>query len=746
MEGVSGEGVRRRSREYREETEETKVEDLTAAEVVREHIRTREAEKEVSETEEPGEVSAREVVEQIVKEVREEEKKEGEISRRLEEAIEETERMEQAERSSEEKLKEALEDLDEQTEKVEERPEVKFSSMEEIEKSYQQHEHLDKELNPETLEKCEQYMRVVNEDPEVSDEDIANREGLEEQTVKKWRTGESIGPTSYFRELERPRLEHERDVSDEALEHRIDPEDVREVTAEALEQEKLSVKELTDVVEQLHERIDNPELNSVHYAELYETDKPLMEDRLRDLAREIRTNREDIEADLNRRLGLDKIEDQELRVAVTDNRLYYWHVDNSPDRWLNVLADQKFYMSKENKLQLIDETVRHLHVRGGGETSEYYLNDLLSQLTRLENPAANRIRRYDSVYSFDGEVSHFIGDVTGKSLDEFKQIFSHMGTKEAARVSNLKFPEIHKFRMRFVAIAESDCHLDGEGRFSYYEKDIERREIAIDFFQEFGDFEVKLRKDNEIQLDLPRTFGVLAEYWGIPRGDKAIHNEGLHESVINETPEVKVYYPKEMVPEDGSISGHRVSVRRHNVLHAGKFTEKYRSEFGIEPLVDQRHIQFVIDKGTPQKEQLCYEKGEVIRLYCSDLEKLAEDRGGKYMHLARDLLHIISENKNKLIADERDHIMNSLGVAVKVQENFVQYYPRSQRLSLCSSAVTKTKNDAIRWVLIAPPNHPSKMNAAIALITSDNNRSQQIAKQIEKGGFSIDTVWEGYLN
>ena len=133
-------------------------------------------------------------------------------------------------------------------------------------------------------------------------------------------------------------------------------------------------------------------------------------------------------------------------------------------------------------------------------------------------------------------------------------------------------------------------------------------------------------------------------------------------------------------------------------------------------------------------------------MYCSDLEKLAEDRGGKYVHIARDLLHTIGENKNELIADERDHIMNSLGVEVKVRENFVQYYPGSQRLSLCSSAVTKTKNDAIRWVLIAPPNHPSKMNAAIVLITSDDNSSQQIAKQIEKDGLSIDTVWEGYLN
>ena len=71
-----------------------------------------------------------------------------------------------------------------------------------------------------------------------------------------------------------------------------------------------------------------------------------------------------IETELNRRMEYDVDYYREIRVAVTDNRLYYWHVDNSPDRWLNVLADQKFYIAKEDKLRLIDETIKHLHVRG----------------------------------------------------------------------------------------------------------------------------------------------------------------------------------------------------------------------------------------------------------------------------------------------------------------------------------------------------------------------------------------------
>jgi hypothetical protein len=700
----------------------------------------------VKESEEEMDASTKEIVEQVIKEVQQEVEKEREVSRKLVEALDELEREEIESKSAEEKLREALEDLEEHEGESRERSETVFSSMEELERIVQHHQHVERDFTSENYDKCEQYLRVISEEEDATIRELAEREDLDERVVNSWMEGTKPREVLAIERHESKRLAHEAQVPEEALEHRIRPEDVHEATSDALEREFHSVKELTDIVENIHRKMEDPKLGTIHYAELYDSEKKLVEDQLRDIALEIRSNREAIQTELNSRLGLDEMSDHELRIAVTDSRLYYWHVNTSPDEWVNVLADQKLYMSEEGKKELIEDMAKHFHVRGGGQTSEYYLNDIISQLSGLENQAANRVQRYSKSYSLDGEVMHLIGDLQGKSIEDYKDMISHVGVKKAARVSDLRFPEIHKFRMRFVAIAESDCHLDGEGRFSYYEKDIERREIAIDFFKEFGDFIVKLRKDNEIQLDLPRTFGVLAEYWGVPRGDKAIHNKGLHESVIHETPEIKVYYPKEMVPEDGSISGHRVSVRRHNVLHAGKFTEKYRSEFGIEPLVDQRHIEFVIDKGTPQKEQLCYEKGEVIRLYCSDLEKLAEDRGGKYMHLARDLLHIISENKNKLVADERDHIMNSLGVAVKVQENFVQYYPGSQRLSLCSTAVTKTKNDAIRWVLIAPPNHPSKMNAAIALISSDDNRSQQIAKQIEEDGFSIDTVWEGYLN
>jgi len=369
---------------------------------------------------------------------------------------------------------------------------------------------------------------------------------------------------------------------------------------------------------------------------------------------------------------------------------------------------------------------------------------LVNQLSGLESHAGNRIGRYYDVHSLDGEVMHLIGDLKGKTIEDFKSVISHMGTREAASVYNLKFPNIHEYRMKFVAIIESDGHLDDEGRLTYYEKNKERQKIAVGIFQEFGEFEVKVMKEDGIQVNLPRLLGSMADYWGIPRGDRAIHNKGLHESIINETLETKTHYLRQMVPEDGSISRDNVSVTRHLVLHAGKRMEKYREAFGIEPLANHDHIEFVCEHGIPQPAYLCYNAGDVIKLYISTLEELASEQ--EYSKTARDLIQIIDKNDHRLLDDEVNKILRPLGIQMKDSPRFVLYYRTSERLAVCYPACTQTKRDAIRWVLIAPPEHPSKMDAAIELVKSNLNRSKQIAMQIEEDGLHIHRTWEEYLH
>ena len=127
------------------------------------------------------------------------------------------------------------------------------------------------------------------------------------------------------------------------------------------------------------------------------------------------------------------------------------------------------------------------------------------------------------------------------------------------------------------------------------------------------------------------------------------------------------------------------------------------------------------------------------------IDEIAEEGNDRVSHAAKDLLRIISENKNRLLSDEVEHILEPLGIEIRHDAYYVQYFSKSQRLALSSTADTKTKDAAIRWVLSAPPNHPIKMDTAIELIKSDKIRCRKIAKQIELDGLSVHPIWEEYL-
>ncbi|MHA1289405.1 MAG: hypothetical protein ACTSPB_18610, partial [Candidatus Thorarchaeota archaeon] len=380
----------------------------------------------------------------------------------------------------------------------------------------------------------------------------------------------------------------------------------------------------------------------------------------------------------------------------------------------------------------------------GGQTSEYYLNDLIGQMSGLENPAANRIRKYDSVYSYDGEVMHMIGDLQGKSLEDYKDVITHMGTKEAARVSNLRFPEIREFRMRYVAIAESDAHLDHDGHLSYYEKNEARMKIAIEFYQEFGDFRVKMHPTDTKRLDLPRLYGAMAEKWGIPRGDKAIHNKGLHDTVKHARLEDKPYYPREMVPEDGCFSNGTFSVTRGRVLHPGKRSRFYKEKFGIEAKASKDLVDFVKENGDPMPAAIGYEDGERIGISIGELKRLEKKNDDQISDKARKLLSVVYNNPSSLINDEMDYIMKPLGIELEPKPSMVYYFKDSERLSSRWSAGTTNIDQAVRWALIAPPNHPEKMEKVVEFVISRSDATTKMKQKLLNEGFEIHSDWEDY--
>ncbi len=653
------------------------------------------------------------------------------VEGKLEHVLKDLERSEQAEVSEDaisSRLSEAFREL-EAEEKREPRP---------LEK---QLENAFKEIAiEEALEKREPASDTSA--PEIEPAKAELQEvAVDSQEVKE-KQQEDKKPTHFEWQLEN-RIRHESSIPSEALEHRIDPERVGDALSEIRKTGELSPKELTDAVEKLYSTVENPQLGSVHYAELYDTKENLEIDWRRELAKEIRANREEIERILNERLGLAEDTDREVRVAVKDDKIYYWYKDTGPDKWLNVLEAEKIYLrSKEDKIELIDETQRHLHLKGGNEVAQRNLSDLMNQLSHLEKIPANRVCRYGKPPYLDGETLHFIGDTTGQSLEDLKPRFSHIGKREGGRVYNLQFPDIHVYRTVFVAVMGSDGHHALDGWIAYYEKDPERRKLAIDDFQRFGDIDIRMNPKRPADVPLPKVLSPMARHWGIPRGDKAIHNKGLVESVIKEPLEVKVTYLPPVIAEDGCFSGGRFTITRANVLHAGKKAEKYREMFGIEPLVTQEHIDLVCKHGTPLKADLCYRDDDRVRLTVSELQDLSESKDLIDSERAGKLISIINKNPNRLLSDEVNHIIRPLGIKMRHKPDHLVYYKQTERLSLKSRAATESVNDTIRWALIAPPDHPSKMAKVVKFIHKKPEKVKRIKEQILRDGLSVAKVWE----
>ena len=655
----------------------------------------------------------------------------GTVEEKLENALEDLEKSEQAEVSENainSRLSEAFREL-EAEEKREQRP---------LEK---QLEDAFKELaDEEALEKNKAAVDIAT--PEIEPAKTELHE-IEDGTHETKEEQQDLKKLTHFEWQLENRIRHESSVPSEAFEHRIDPERVGDALSEIRKTGELSLRELTDAVEKLYSTVENPQLGSVHYAELYDTKENLETDWRRELAKEIRANREEIEKTLNERLGLAEDPSCEVRVAVKDDKIYYWYKDTGPDKWLNVLEAEKIYLrSKEDKMELIDEAQRHLHIQGGNEVAQRNLSDLMNQLSHLEKIPANRICRYRKPPYLDGETLHFIGDTTGQSLEDLKPRFSHIGKREGGRVYNLQFPDIHVYRTVFVAVMGSDGHHALEGWVTYYEKDPERRKLAIDEFQRFGDIDIRMNPKRPIDVPLPKVLSPMARHWGIPRGDKAIHNKGLVESVIKEPLEVKVTYLPPVIAEDGCFSGGRFTITRANVLHAGKKAERYREMFGIEPLVTQEHIDLVCKHGTPLEADLCYRYDDRVRLTVIELQDLSESKDLIDSERAGKLISIINENPNRLLSDEVNHIIRPLGIKMRHKPDHLVYYKQTERLSLKSRAATESANDTIRWALIAPPDHPNKMAKVIKFIDKKPEKVKRIKEQILGDGLSVARVWE----
>lgn len=245
---------------------------------------------------------------------------------------------------------------------------------------------------------------------------------------------------------------------------------------------------------------------------------------------------------------------------------------------------------------------------------------------------------------------------------------------------------------------------------------------------------------------MPRVFGTLMEAWGMPVGDKAIHNEGLAPCIRNETLEVKTRYCTEMVAQDGCFDDNEFNVTRANVLHAGRKAREYEERYGIKPKIAQEHIDFIDEHGEPvsANPSMGYKRGERIRMRVSMLYDLTFSEHPAEARMARELQEIVAGESNRLLDDEVHHILEPLGIKPAVVDTYITHYVKSGRVSVERMAKTKNIPDTIRWALLMPPNHPRKMIEVVKFVQDHPLDVEEVKGRIEKDGLHVDSVWEDY--
>ncbi len=280
-------------------------------------------------------------------------------------------------------------------------------------------------------------------------------------------------------------------------------------------------------------------------------------------------------------------------------------------------------------------------------------------------------------------------------------------------------------------------------------RDRDRCMIAYELFRKFGEFKFKPYRgpdgnDSCIRVELPMVIGALMRNWGVPEGDKAIRNMGLPLCIVKEPLEVKTYYLPEMVSQDGCFSKSAFSVDRCNALFAGKKGDVYRMEYGTEDVVGQEHIDLVRRFGKPLPAGLGYDDGERIALRIKTLNDLSYSSNISVSSLAKDLMEIVEANPNRLLKDEVEYIIRPLGIGVTFDPEQLVYYVESGRLSVEWTSRTNGVDDAIRWALIAPPNHPRKMDAVVRFVLKHRAKTDIVKREITEDGMKINPLWEEY--
>jgi hypothetical protein len=380
--------------------------------------------------------------------------------------------------------------------------------------------------------------------------------------------------------------------------------------------------------------------------------------------------------------------------------------DEAAEKALDLLSaygQQFFYFkSKEELEKRLQDACEELGIEGDDALQR--LNELLKKMqaekTMFAGNEANPVNT--KVGRIKGESLRFIMELSGERTEDLEgEVSKITGVNGQGGIFEPRFPDedrLLEILTRLYSTMVSDGHIKESGKGDYFDPEVSRIERVIENLNEIGQMKSKIVEKSKglYRLYIPSVVSSLLVGLGFPVGDRTMQNRGLPKIILDGPPEILAAYLEEMVPEEGCFSNSTgISWNRtHGIYGPGKRGKRYQN-----PSLSKKQANYIKENATIDSDI----SKERKTLPWSELISKAESGD----ETAKSIVDFVNSHPNRLIKDEAT-VAGRLGVEVQDAPYRLRYYKKTGRVTLVSSARTKSFDDAEKWGQICPPNDIEK--------------------------------------
>jgi hypothetical protein len=253
----------------------------------------------------------------------------------------------------------------------------------------------------------------------------------------------------------------------------------------------------------------------------------------------------------------------------------------------------------------------------------------------------------------------------------------------------------------------SDGALEPAGILKYSDEYMSRINYVKHLFcSALGAIDTKVYTDVGIapRLRFPAVIGRVLHRWGMPMGDKFMHAFCLPDEVQKGSIRVRCAYLKEVIPEDGSFAVYGKKrifrIGRSVVLDAGEKSKHYSFIPKITDELKEVFLRLAVKNPQTKNSDTVahYEK----KLTWGRLKKASQPpQESFFAQKITELQKLVIDNPPELLVSEKN-LLASLGIRTRIVPRYITLY-HSSRISVSWELMTRGRNEAIKWALLALP-------------------------------------------